>query len=257
MNGVSGLSADPRFNHVPSPGDMSGRTDSSDDELSADPYFNHVHPRTQEPSPVVSRWVPVGFGQTNPPGSRQRWTLYDACEEEEFAKKGEAWLSEMEQKLGVDLVEGESVVDTLRWTVQDLRMAYAEADRECTLARRAFTQASTLRTTVSELAKQSEDWENVSVKLVQWVDETRGLMGSAHTARDDIKGQMYAFQRRVGHLVPLTQTPACSICMTEPIASVAIPCGHTYCSGCASKMSFHGSCYTCRTPVTSTNRVVL
>lgn len=42
-------------------------------------------------------------------------------------------------------------------------------------------------------------------------------------------------------------SPPCSICMNEPVKTAFIPCGHTFCLGCAHKTL--ASCYICRTKI--------
>lgn len=41
--------------------------------------------------------------------------------------------------------------------------------------------------------------------------------------------------------------PTCSICMTNEVNHVSVPCGHTMCSHCISRMNH--LCYICRTPI--------
>ena len=42
-------------------------------------------------------------------------------------------------------------------------------------------------------------------------------------------------------------SPPCSICMNEPVKTAFIPCGHTFCLGCAHKNL--SSCYICRAKI--------
>jgi len=41
-----------------------------------------------------------------------------------------------------------------------------------------------------------------------------------------------------------TNEPLCSICITEPVGFAIVPCGHTFCGGCAKKQNT--TCYICR-----------
>jgi len=45
-------------------------------------------------------------------------------------------------------------------------------------------------------------------------------------------------------LKPQTSEPACSICVTEPITSVMVPCGHTFCTVCSRRQNT--TCFICR-----------
>lgn len=44
-----------------------------------------------------------------------------------------------------------------------------------------------------------------------------------------------------------TSEPTCAICITEPVASAIVPCGHTFCSTCVKRMSLE--CGICRTKI--------
>jgi hypothetical protein len=48
-------------------------------------------------------------------------------------------------------------------------------------------------------------------------------------------------------LQKLNNDPGCSICLTEAVSNVIVPCGHTYCGTCIKKQSL--TCYICRGPV--------
>jgi hypothetical protein len=41
--------------------------------------------------------------------------------------------------------------------------------------------------------------------------------------------------------------PLCSICLSETVGFVLVPCGHTLCGGCLKRQTL--SCYMCRTAV--------
>lgn len=51
----------------------------------------------------------------------------------------------------------------------------------------------------------------------------------------------------------LTGAPACSICTTDRITAVLIPCGHTFCNSCAQKQ--RNICFLCRCPVRDRQRL--
>ncbi|NBP57196.1 hypothetical protein EBU71_11820, partial [bacterium] len=38
--------------------------------------------------------------------------------------------------------------------------------------------------------------------------------------------------------------PQCSICLLEPVSSVIVPCGHTFCTNCSKKQNT--TCFICR-----------
>ena len=41
-----------------------------------------------------------------------------------------------------------------------------------------------------------------------------------------------------------TQDPMCAICLTEPVSTAIVPCGHTFCNSCIKKQNT--TCYMCR-----------
>ena len=41
-----------------------------------------------------------------------------------------------------------------------------------------------------------------------------------------------------------SQDPMCAICLTEPVSSAIVPCGHTFCTSCIKKQNT--TCYMCR-----------
>lgn len=48
-------------------------------------------------------------------------------------------------------------------------------------------------------------------------------------------------------------SPLCSICTTEKISAVLIPCGHTFCNNCTQRQK--SMCYVCRCPVKERMRI--
>jgi len=50
-----------------------------------------------------------------------------------------------------------------------------------------------------------------------------------------------------------TGAPTCSICTTERITAVLIPCGHTFCNSCSQKQ--RNICFLCRCPVRDRQRM--
>lgn len=46
---------------------------------------------------------------------------------------------------------------------------------------------------------------------------------------------------------------ACTICTTDPVQYVYVPCGHTFCRNCTQKQT--GLCFVCRTPVEKTQQL--
>ena len=70
---------------------------------------------------------------------------------------------------------------------------------------------------------------------------------------DQYKSLLYLYQKHIAlrETIQLfragsqTQSePTCPICLQEPVTSAITPCGHTFCSGCARRMSTE--CYLCR-----------
>ena len=51
----------------------------------------------------------------------------------------------------------------------------------------------------------------------------------------------------IRQLVNASAEPLCSICITNIVGLVSIPCGHTFCSSCCGRQSM--TCYICRVPV--------
>jgi len=51
----------------------------------------------------------------------------------------------------------------------------------------------------------------------------------------------------IRQLVNASAEPLCSICITNIVALVSVPCGHTFCSSCSGRQSM--TCYICRVPV--------
>ncbi len=51
----------------------------------------------------------------------------------------------------------------------------------------------------------------------------------------------------------VTGGPTCTICTSEKITTALVPCGHSFCTNCASKQ--RGQCYICRTSVRDKLRV--
>lgn len=49
--------------------------------------------------------------------------------------------------------------------------------------------------------------------------------------------------------------PSCTICMTNPIDSVLVPCGHAFCKDCSQKT--RSTCFLCRTNVFQKQRIFL
>lgn len=47
--------------------------------------------------------------------------------------------------------------------------------------------------------------------------------------------------------------PLCSICVTEKICGVLLPCGHTFCNNCTARQ--RSQCYVCRTSVKERHRI--
>jgi hypothetical protein len=47
--------------------------------------------------------------------------------------------------------------------------------------------------------------------------------------------------------------PFCSICVTEKICGVLLPCGHTFCNNCTARQ--RSQCYICRTTVKERHRI--
>jgi len=56
-------------------------------------------------------------------------------------------------------------------------------------------------------------------------------------------------QKTIGRTDESSEPPLCSICMNAPVKMAFVPCGHTFCLACASKI--HSNCYICRTKINS------
>lgn len=84
----------------------------------------------------------------------------------------------------------------------------------------------------------------------------------------DVQGAYDAFQKRYAEWLCLRNTvlalhpfargapqcaALCTICTTESVQYAYVPCGHTFCRGCAHKHS--GLCFVCRTPVEKTQQL--
>lgn len=53
--------------------------------------------------------------------------------------------------------------------------------------------------------------------------------------------EIIALQQNVSET---SSEPMCSICLTDGVSHVIVPCGHTFCTGCSRKMNL--TCYICR-----------
>ena len=57
----------------------------------------------------------------------------------------------------------------------------------------------------------------------------------------------------VQQLTVTTTEPLCAVCLTDPVGFAVVPCGHTFCGGCARRMGL--SCFLCRGSVREKIRV--
>jgi hypothetical protein len=80
-----------------------------------------------------------------------------------------------------------------------------------------------------------EEYNTFCELFAEW-NALRGLVLGPHVAAADAAGG-----------------PICSICTTEKISVVLLPCGHTFCNNCGLKQRLQ--CYICRTSIRERNRI--
>ena len=98
----------------------------------------------------------------------------------------------------------------------------------------------------------SEDVAELSALIEKYISK----VFQENAIEEDYKRFIEAY-RRFAALREVIQTfrfsdqidkePVCSICMTESVAFVLSPCGHTFCGTCAKRQMT--SCYMCRAPI--------
>ena len=80
-----------------------------------------------------------------------------------------------------------------------------------------------------------EEYNTFCTLFAEW-NALRGVVLGPHVAASDAGGG-----------------PICSICTTEKISIVVLPCGHTFCNNCGIKQRFQ--CYVCRTTIKDRHRI--
>lgn len=199
------------------------------------------------------------------------WALYDTSEAQDFKEKGAEWLQQTEKAVaaehGLDMPACETVVTLLRTAVADIRMQYMQADQEECASRRLRSRIGTHLDKLKDLqamAYNPEDLDHISfchTHLASIVNNIEGRCRDNDEIQQRSKEHMFVLQQRIGGLAALSQSPACSICLCNPVTSVAIPCGHTYCSACSDKMMDGGGaatnpkCFICKSDVSFVNKM--
>lgn len=196
-----------------------------------------------------------GLGVAPPP-----WAVYDASEAQDFFLKGHDWCSDImtrvEKEKDVDLTACAYYVQQARSLTRDLQLEYAEAERRKRVGNEALTALHGTDPAMRRADELGDAWQGVYQQYLDMRRRTREMSQSQEQLCDDIKARMYAVQQAVGLLSDITQTPACGICMIEPISRVCIPCGHSTCHNCADRVCGNMTCFTCRSPVTKVNKVI-
>ena len=204
--------------------------------------------------------------------SSEAWTLYDHAEAEEYRAKGEGWLKQTEKELAsmykLDMELCSDTIAQIRSVVARVRDRHMQAEQACIRSRKLKGKTNLHVEKLAELqciATDANDLHHITEctrHLTSVIDNIDRQTEDGNRERERTKEQMYVLQDRMGDLDCLTQTPACSICLTNPINRVAIPCGHSYCSGCAGKMTEWGNewgstnkCYICRRAVQTVNEL--
>ena len=104
-----------------------------------------------------------------------------------------------------------------------------------------LSSASTLQTSISQYTEQMLESSNIHEEYPTFIH----TVGVFHQLRSLLKASS-AFQEKE------LRNP-CTICMTEEVDSVLVPCGHPFCSNCVKKTKT--ICFLCRTPVIQKQRV--
>ena len=86
-----------------------------------------------------------------------------------------------------------------------------------------------------EKYKIQDDYSRFCYLYTQW-NALRSIVLGRHIAASDAEGGPY-----------------CSICTTEKICMVLLPCGHTFCNNCGHKQ--RSQCYLCRTTIRDRTRI--
>lgn len=237
--------------------------------------------RIEQPADVQGQTAPIHFTEAlhvndgdgpavQPPVQVPKgdltWSLYDTSEAQEMNKKGIEWLKDTEKAVatehGLDLAVCQSVVTLLKIAVSDIRMQYMQADMEQRDSRKLRTKVGTHLDKLKDLqsiATRPEDKDHITfchTHLASIMNNIDGRGVDNCDTQQKMKEHMFVLQQRVGGLAALSQLPACSICLCDPITTVAIPCGHTYCSACSAKMKEDSNkCYICRSLVSFVNEL--
>lgn len=163
--------------------------------------------------------------------------------------------------------------ETINVDLEDLRTknkvvldAYTDA------MNKMFTAYDTLDTKITEL----EDLEQEFVELTCVNDEDTSVAGRAlqtsieafiqykYESSDialtyvTFEGAYKAWRRYrdvvlQAHAMTDLSGSVCGICTAEKLGAALVPCGHTYCNGCAQKQKKH--CFICRADVKSSLRI--
>lgn len=193
-----------------------------------------------------------------------KWTLYDSREAEDFADREQEWHhareDELEQLYNVDLRSCHTVTHMLQHVTGALRVRYATAEAKYKAALCLHAKTHSYVDYVKDEGGNFEGGlDNLRQLSRQLVSVVEQVLEAAVADRDDIKGSMFTLQRHINNLASATQTPACCICLSDPIERVVVPCGHVYCIACSSRMmqQMPHQCYTCRGPVSSLQRLCI
>ena len=196
------------------------------------------------------------------PDREQAWTLYDGSEAEEFKTKGDKWLRATEQAVcaehGLDLEGCEATLIQLRTAIADMRMQHQLSVQQLADMRVMRKRVQMHLDKLIDLDKcvDHDDQDHIQFCQSHMTSVMSNIETRSHNCTktiEKIKEHMYVLQARVANLAPLTHTPACSICLSDPLTAVCVPCGHSYCAACAEKASHGSRCFICRAMVSHVN----
>ena len=102
---------------------------------------------------------------------------------------------------------------------------------------------STLQTSISHYTEQMLEASNIHEEYPKFIH----TVGVFQNLRSLLKMSSAFQDKELRH--------PCTICMTEEIDMVIVPCGHTFCSSCSKKT--RSACFICRTPIMQKQRIYL